>query len=1313
MKRLSTLIIICLCLYTTAALGQAATSLSGTVTDASGLAIRGAQVSIINPSTTSIRQTRTGADGTYVFVELLPGTYDLTVESAGFKKYVEAGIVLRVSLPATANVQMKVGAISETVSVTAEAPPLNTTDPSMGQTMGTHEIENLPLPAENSVLLLSLQPGVAFNGENILTDSYDTRAGMVNGERSDQNNITLDGVSNNNEFAGYAFNGVLPTTPFSVDEFRVTTSNYGASEGRSSGAQISLVTKGGTNQFHGSLYEFNRNGVGEANEFFLKNAQLGSGLPNRPTQLVWNNYGGSIGGPILKNRFFFFFNYEGHRQNVGASVAQTVPSALLQDGIIQYQCDDPAACPGGQKVTGASGKSYTMTAGNYWLGPTQLQQMDPAGIGPSGGILAYFQTYPQPNTTAGASDYPNFGTYRFAAPTTTRESWYIGRLDYKITQNGNHTLFFRGTGVDDKYNNAPFLPGRPPETTSSALSKGFVLGYTSLWGPHVVNNLQYGLTRESVGTNGDSSQPWVFIRDLSQDVAYSSGDTAPVHNIADKVDWNKGSHNFQFGINFLLSRLNSYNYNPVFSDALTNADWVFEGGFANKDDFLNPACNAMNAGSTSCTPGDVFPKVSSGFNHAYDFPLAGLMGIESEVDGSFNYKVGASSASQLPQNQPIVRHWSVDNYNFFFQDTWKVRRNVSLTYGLNYQLMTPMTETAGQEVTPTVNIGKWFNQRFSDMNRGIPDNQVLGAACNYPTSLQGCISFGPAGSVYGKPGLYSKQTRNFAPRFGVAWSPHAESGFLNKLFGNDATSIRAGAGMYYQNFGPELALSYSGAGEYGLSTQVSNPSATLPVANAPRVGSTLSDMNVIPLNLLATYNLQPPSSFNFPGGGTPPGGGFQIAHGIDQSLKTPYSYALDFSVQRQLPGKMTLDVAYVGHFAHRLMALDDVAAPMNLVDPKSGISYFTAARQLSSLWRQNVPEASISASTLGPTAAYWQNMIAPLPSYTLACTSGSPSTTNVLEAVYDIFGPGCGSLYNETTGNFLIDVAGLPNYLNTGPYSFYNSQYSSWWAWRSIAWSNYNALQVSLNKQMSHGVMFSVNYTYSKALDVESTAERGIHYLTDSVINAWSPAEMYGPGDADLRHQISGYWLVELPFGKGKPLASNAHGVADALIGGWRLGGTTRWTSGFPVSVFEGYVWPTNWDEMGWSDLTGAPIHTGTTIINGAPNIFKDAAQWQNTANCVCGSRAGFGYAYPGESGSKNTVRGDGYVATDMNLSKQWKIMESKSLELRWSVFNVFNNTKFDAFSMQDEWDVPSSFGNYSQTLTNPRRMEFAGIFRF
>jgi hypothetical protein len=247
---------------------------------------------------------------------------------------------------------------------------------------------------------------------------------------------------------------------------------------------------------------------------------------------------------------------------------------------------------------------------------------------------------------------------------------------------------------------------------------------------------------------------------------------------------------------------------------------------------------------------------------------------------------------------------------------------------------------------------------------------------------------------------------------------------------------------------------------------------------------------------------------------------------------------------------------------------------------------------------------------------------------------------------------------------------------------------------------------------MSHGLMFRLNYTYAKSLDVESMAERGVQYLTDSVINPWSPGQEYGPSDSDLRHQVNGYWIYQLPFGRGRAFAANTSKLADAIIGGWQIGGTTRWTSGFPFSIFEGYVWPTNWAEMGWSDLTGSPINLGTTESNGTVNVFKDASKWQSN-NCVCGSRAGFGYAYPGESGVRNPIRGDGFTSTDLNLSKRWKITEAQSFELRWSVFNAFNNVKFDIFSSQDEWDVPATFGNYSQTLTQPRRMEFAGIYRF
>ena len=229
--------------------GQATTSLHGTVTDPSGAAVAGAKAILTNQDTNLARETTTTSKGAYEFVSVLPGTYKIAVEANGFRTYVQTGLQLLVALPATADVRLALGAASQIMEVTGQAAPLNTTDASLGHTMGSNEIENLPMEAEQLPLLLSLQPGVVYNGQNILTDSYDTRAGSVNGEHSDQNNITLDGVSVNDEFNGYAFQGVLPSTPYSVQEFRVTTSNYDATEGRSAGAQIAMVTKGGTNCF--------------------------------------------------------------------------------------------------------------------------------------------------------------------------------------------------------------------------------------------------------------------------------------------------------------------------------------------------------------------------------------------------------------------------------------------------------------------------------------------------------------------------------------------------------------------------------------------------------------------------------------------------------------------------------------------------------------------------------------------------------------------------------------------------------------------------------------------------------------------------------------------------------------------------------------------------------------------------------------------------------------------------------------------------------------------------------------------------------
>jgi len=1256
--------------------GQATTSLRGVVTDPSGAAVPNAQVTLTNTATNTVRTAVTGSDGAYAFTEVQPGTYTLTVEAQGFRKYERRNLVLQVSLPATVNVRLEIGAVSQVVSVTAEAPLLNRTDASLGQTMGSLEIQELPLEARNVPQLLSLQPGVVYTSDRADIDvNNDTRSGAVNGERSDQSNITLDGVSVNDEFNRYAFTSVLPITVDSVQEFRVTTSNYDASQGRSAGGQIALVTKGGTNQFHGSLYEVNRNTATVANDFFIKTAEALSGQPNKPPKLIRNTFGGSIGGPFVKDRFFFFFNYEGRRDAQEESVVRSIPSQTLRDGIIEYPCADPAQCPGGT-VTGVSGHTYAVPAGVFAIGPAQLKNMDPLHIGPSPVALAYFNTYPLPNDTT-VGDGLNWTGFRFPGPVHRSFNWYIGRLDYKLTRSGSQSIFWRGSGRDDRVSDVPFLPGHPPTQTTTDLSKGFVVGYTGSYGPHWVNNFRYGLTRQSLGIAGNSNQPWIFMRNLSQGIFRSHSFTLPVHNIVDDVSWIKGGHTFQFGVSTVYISRASLSQENSFSDAVTNASWLDTAGIANTGNPLDPAVNG-------------FPQVDPGFNNSYDFPLIAMMGIATEVDATYNFHLNPNgTGTPLPQGAPVPRHFKMYEYGLYWQDTWQARPNLTINYGVRWELMSPIWESEGQEVTTSFSLGRWFNDRSLRMRMG------------QPSSLDPLVQFIPGGNFYDKPNWYHYQKKNVAPRLSIAWSPRPHQGWLERLLGNDRTVFRAGFGMYYDHFGPGLAVTFDRVGSFGLSTTLTNPAGVQTVASAPRITS----MNVIPTtdnNGNPIFIPAPPANFpqTFPN--TLATGGFAITWGLDDTLKTPYSYAVDFSIERALPGQMTLDLAYVGHFAHRLLVQEDLAMPYNLVDPKSGVDYFSAVRRLAELYRQGIPTGNITPQMVGPTAQYWADMMAPQNSYMLVCSGGN--TPSPLQAAYDLFS--CFS-QNETTALFVWDLFGLPANPTTGLNSFFNPQFSSLYAWRSVGFSNYNALQVSLQKRMSHGVLFGFNYTFSKSLDVGSDAERIGAWggLGGQIINSWDPYQLYGPSDFDLRHQINANWVVDLPFGRGRLVGSHVSGWADAFIGGWQVSGLARWSSGFPVSVAHGFEWPTNWQLSGWAILTGKPIQTGRAVVAGNWNLFPNPQA----------AIQGFAAPFPGQSGVRNAIRGDGYLGWDMSLGKQWQMpyRDTHHLRFRWSVFNVANIKRFDVQSASLELDQASTFGRYTRLLTNPRVMQFELRYEF
>lgn len=1292
------------------------TSLRGTVTDKSGATVAGAKVRLVNPAQGLERELMSTETGEYEFLALPPGTYELTIEKEGFRKYQQSNLQLLVNSPANVSPTLEVGSTVQTVEVSSDAQTLNTTDASLGVAFNERQVKDLPLEAGNVPELLSLQAGVAYTGNRPdINKNSDTRNGAVNGARSDQSNITLDGVDVNADTKGYAFQSVLPITQDSVQEFRVTTSNYNADEGRSSGAQVALVTKGGTNELHGSAFWFNRNTATSANDYFVKLAELQAGDKNEAPKLIRNGFGGALGGPIKKDRLFFFVNYEGHRQREAQSVVRIVPSATMQDGIIQYQCDDPSACPGGA-VQGLSA-SHNIQPGFFAVTPDMIQSMDPLGIGVSKNVvLPYLQSFaPFAANDTSVGDGVNYVGYRFKGPVSINTNWYIARADYKLTSNGNHTLFWRGGLRNDSNANVPYLPGQAPLSTQVDYSKGFSVGYTALLRSNLVNNFRWGFTRESFGQIGNQTADAIFFRGLNDNEGPNNSELAitndnkyqvPVHNFVDDVSWIKGKHTLQFGVNVNILRNPQSNNTNSFSDAFANASW------------FDTAALAESGAPGHFDPDfEGLPTINSDFDNSYDYPMITLVGMLSQVDAKYNF---TRSGSALADGAPVSRRFAADTYEFYAQDSWKVKPNFTLTLGLRYSLFSPPWETNGLQVVPTRSLSDYFNSRGEGMRQGIPSN------------AQPPMTFVPGGPANHGPDFYDWDRKDLGPRVAFAWSPRASSGLFHSLFGDgDKTTIRGGFGIVYDRLGPSLLATFDANGSFGLSTTLTNTGGVQTPETAPRATG-ISGFDNIPKTDqtgAAIFAPAPSSTFpqTFPSGNDV--GAYAVYWGMDNKLKTPYSYTLDLSVGRQFARDYTLEVSYVGRLSHRLLTQMDVAMPLDWTDPKSGIDYFTAVQALAKIYRTGAASDGVTDAMIGPTAVYWQDLMAGTQfvpgsqGFRASRCANSPfATMDAAIAAYDLF---CGFGGNETTAVQGIDQgfgfrdfdqftpggSRVPYFPATGANTFVDSQFAALDAWRSIANASYHSMQVSLRKNMTHGFQYTLNYTYSKSIDLSSDAARINAYggLGGQVINSWDPKGLRAVSDYDLTHQFNANWIWELPFGNGRWLGSNVSHGMDALIGGWQLSGLARLTSGFPIGVGNGAQWPTNWELSGFATKIGT-VHTRGAVKtpDGKVNLFGDPPAVDQAFN-------GFTNDVPPQVGNRNVLRGDGFAGLDLGLSKRWKMpwKESQTLQFRWDVFNALNLTRFDVQSLSLSLTNGSSFGNYTGLLTNPRVMQFGLRYEF
>lgn len=1290
------------------------TSLRGVVFDAKGAVLPGATVRISDPQNGLSRTAKTNGQGEYQFLQLPPATYAVAVDAKGFATVKQDKVELLVAVPSTLNFTMQVQGQAITVEVSGEATHVNTTDATMGNAFNSNQIEELPFEGRNPVEMLSLQAGVTYTNPTsgtAVNNMVDTRSGAVNGGRSDQANITLDGIDNNDQENGFAFTGAVRSTLDSVEEFRVTTTNSNADEGRSSGAQVQLVTKSGTNSWHGSAYELNRSNIGEANDWFNENTQIGTGQPNIPPFLRRNTFGAALGGPIKKDRLFFFANWEKQIQHESTETTRIVPSMNLRNGTVSYWCinNGPNANPnciagntgtGGANITigPAAGVPSTDLLATVTPGTLALLDPDctasgtcPLGPGANPAVEAILQGYPQPNEpfatdslTSISSDGYNFQGFDFPAPTPLTYNTYIAKLDYNITQNGNHRIFVRGIMNGDRVAyQAPEFPGMPPNINQVTVAKSLAAGYTAVLTNNLINNFHYGLTRQAVDQVGAGNVAFVTLRGLDNPGGqgnYSYDVAVPVHNFIEDLTWIRSKHTLGFGGNLrLLGNIKS-SYLSSFSSAITNASWLNVSGIANKGTSLDPGAPQF--------AGYGLPSVDPGFDNSWDYPVMALAGIVSQVNAQYNF---TTSGATLPPGTANNRHFVNREFETYVEDSWRAKPNLTITYGLRWTLLQPPYEKNGVEVAPTFSLNNWFNQRSATMTAGLPFNDP--------------VTFALAGNANGKPSYWGYDYKDFAPRFAIAFSPGQQDGWLGHLLGGPGrTSIRLGAGMYYDHFGQGIVNTFDQNGSFGLSTLLTNVGGVQTVDDAPRMPSLPNNGGL--------YYLPPSLITPSPGAAFPvtyPLTNFAVQWGLDDKLKTPYSYAFNLSLQRELGHNFTIETAYVGRLGHRLLQQEDLAQPRDIVDPASNTDYFTATRELDNLSLAGTPENMVAP------IPYWEDLFGATsagPAGAAHCASSVPRNPTATQNMYDLLS--CGFVHNETTFQQIIDgVGGIPCFPGcitlggvtaTTP-QYFSSQYASLYAWRSIGNSYYDAGQLILRHAMTHGLQFDLNYTYAHSIDMGSDAERigAEGGLGDQIYNAWDPALQRASSTFDTRHQINSNWVFQLPYGRGRAFGSGAGRIPNSVFGGWDLTGVLRWTSGFPVSVGNGAAWATNWELSGYATQIGPTPPTGITIVDGEPNMFK------NYTTAVNSYRQDF----PGEVGNRNDLRGPGYFDTDLGLHKMFNVTERQTLQFRWEVYNAFNDVRFDVQSANISPDVASAFGFLSRTLTIYRRMEFGARYTF
>jgi hypothetical protein len=1234
-----------LCFFVISASAQSTAGVTGTVKDSNGAVIAGADVKLTDTKTGVELTTKTNDQGVYTFAKVAPGTgYKLTFTAPGFQTLVINDVALGVGNVETHNAEMTIGEVSGTVVVTASNEvTLNTTDASIGNVIGERRLKELPIQIRNSpAALIGLQPGVVGNNVGTTTTN---RVGSVTGSRADQGNITVDGIDANDQATGQ-FAATVGNAPIdAIQEFRAVSTNPGASDGRSSGGQVELVTKSGTNEFHGNVREYNRTAATAANSFFNNRA----GIP-RP-QLTRNQFGGSIGGPVVKDALFFFFDYEGRRDAQGVSYLRIVPLNHFRNGGLGYI---NTGCP-------ANSRLNTNPSCITILTPAQVAALDPKHIGASPGLLSFInQRYPQANDLT-AGDGINTGGFRFNAPSQRKDNTYTTRIDWNATSKQKFFGRFniaRRVQTDTVNSVAAQFPGDPETAQIIVKDYAWVVGHTWTATSNFVNQATVGVSRSGL------LFPNNFAPAFPNSFTFGAGLTAPfasissqdrfvmVPTIRDDITWTKGTHSFEFGAS----------YKPIDSKSGITNDFNFVGvGIG----------GALSALDSTLRPGNILVNSAGTATSNFDSAFTFLLGRFSSIQTNFNYD---PSGTAFAPGTGKHRDYRYDELELYAQDNWRLRNNLTLNFGVRWHYYPAPYEKNGFQAGPNVDMRELFDLRQRNAAAGI-------SGVNAEPFLQ----YDLIGKGNNARPLYETDWNNFGPRFGFAWTPDYKGGFLGPLFGENRTVIRGGGSVVYDRPGGGITFiqdQVSYLFDNSATTQFAAPSPTSALLNNPRFTSISS----LPVQNVAPTITRPFTPFvedGFPFGLAT--GEFNYA--VDQHFRVPYSIQYSLGFQREIPGNFILEMSYVGRQGRKLFSQADVAQVLNFRDKTSGQFMLDAFNLL-----QNQVQAGLTGGAI-TKQPWFENQIGPGGT---ALMAGNSSLRQLV-----LRGDTSDAIFLLYQNGLLDPNVGMSAQFGT---NIYISNQGA---------SSYDGLLVSLRKRFSHGLQFDFNYTWSHSIDngssVVNTVTGGI------VCDLTNLRVCRGPSDFDIRHLVNANFIYELPFGRGHMFGSGVPGWVNQIIGGWEVTGIFTGRSGlpfgttttaFPVSFnFGGAAGGPAAQNLRNPPAIRPEIHdSGSTI-----QFFKDPLTVFNPASPTTGVLR---FPHHGEMGNRNFFRGPGFWNLDTALIKTWGMpwSEHQNLQLRWEAFNLFNH---NAFGLPAVAITGSTFGQITTSASAPREMQFALRYNF